>query len=128
MSEGRIFKLDYVGQGRILTDVEIDRRDYNGWTLLLLEDRHRNMMLPNGTSKQYILAVEFIHENGTISLKHKRFISQLITKKGFRDAKEGTRAIFLNPEKFISTVGEHWVIFSSASSQGPRKRKSLKSV
>ncbi|MFI5324063.1 MAG: hypothetical protein ACHQ6U_11190 [Thermodesulfobacteriota bacterium] len=45
-------------KGAKVFDVEIDRRDYNGWTLLLLEDRHKGMMLPDGTSKHYILCVE----------------------------------------------------------------------
>ncbi|MFI5324458.1 MAG: hypothetical protein ACHQ6U_13265 [Thermodesulfobacteriota bacterium] len=120
--------LQYLTPGGTPRDIEIDRREFNGRTLVLLEDRGKGMMLPDGTSKQYILAVELTSKSGKTTLDHKRYISRLMMKRGYANAREGAKAIFYNPEDFKSIVGEHWVIFSSASSQGPRKRKSLKSV
>jgi len=87
--------------GRPVTDVEIDRREFNGRDLVLLEDRHRGMMKPDGTSKQYILA--FAKKGGSYN---KRFITDLMQKRGYANAKEGARAIFLHPEDFKPILGE----------------------
>lgn len=93
-------------------DVEIDRRIYGDHTIVLLEDRSTKMMLPDRTSKQYILAVEGISKEGNRYLGHKRHISRLIVKKGYENAKEGARAIFLHPGDFKSVLGDDWFPFT----------------
>lgn len=35
-------------------DTDVDRRTYNGHTVVILEDRTTKMMNPDGTSRQYI--------------------------------------------------------------------------
>jgi len=93
------------------TDIEIDRRTYRERTLVLIEDRAVKMMLPDGTSKQYILAVESTSKEGNRYLGHKRYISRLIVKNGYDTAKEGAMAIFLHPGDFKSILGEDWFPF-----------------
>jgi len=89
------------------SDVEIDRRVFNGHTVVLLEDS--TMMEPDGTSSQYIIAIESTSKDGKVSLIDKRYISGLIKKQGYDNAYDGARAIFLNPEGFREILGEHWV-------------------
>ncbi|MFI5324466.1 MAG: hypothetical protein ACHQ6U_13315 [Thermodesulfobacteriota bacterium] len=79
----------YVPKG---CDVEIDRREYNGLTVVLLEDRRRNTMLPDGTSKQYILCVETrAVESSNIDSFHYRHITKLMWKKTGQSAKDIAR-------------------------------------
>jgi hypothetical protein len=88
------------------SDVEIDRRVFQGHTVVLLEDR--SMLKPDGTSGQYIIAIESTSKAGKLSLVDKRYISDLITKLGYAHAYEGARVIFLNPKKFRGILDEHW--------------------
>jgi hypothetical protein len=85
------------------TDKEIDRREFNGHTLVLLEDTSRGMRKKNGTSWLYIFAIE---KKGKI--KYKRYITDLMIQLGYRDARHGAIAILSNPEKFKKILGEDW--------------------
>lgn len=102
---------DSIKKKRGRSDIEIDRRIFNGHTVVLLEDR--SMMKPDGTSKQYIIAVETISKSGGVSLVHKCYISDLAKRQGYANAYEAARANFLNPEKFRGSMGEHWLGYQS---------------
>ncbi len=97
-------------------DTEIDRREFNGHTLVLLEDRGR--MKPDGTSRQNIIAVESVSEDGKKSLGQKRYITDLVRKRGYANSKEGARAIFLSPGGFKGMLGEHWIGFREKETLG----------
>ena len=99
-------------KGRKSTDIEINRRIYNGHTILLLEDHRSGMIEKDGTSRQYILAVEQISKTGNVKLTQERYITNLMKRKGYASAKEGAMAIFLHPSDFVSIVGENWLPFS----------------
>ena len=106
--DGKLTKREehFMKKKRGRSDVEIDRHVFNGHAVVLLEDR--SMLKPDGTSGQYIIAIESISKAGKLSLVDKRYISDLITKLGYANAYEGARVIFLNPEKFRGILGEHW--------------------
>jgi hypothetical protein len=89
-------------------DMEIDRRNFNGHVLVLLEDRHKGMLKPDGTSEQYISAIESVSEKGHAFTHHRRYVTDLMRKLGYRDAKHGAMAIFANPQRFKSVLGEAW--------------------
>lgn len=98
---------DFMKKKRGRSDVEIDRREFSGHTIVLLEDR--SMMKPDGTSGQYIIAIERVSKDGKVSLVQKCYISDLMKKQGYANANEGARAVFLNPERFRGIMGEHWI-------------------
>lgn len=102
-------------QGRVQKDYEIDRREFNGHVLVLLEDRSQAVRGEDGASGQYILAVEMrSKKSGKVYLEHSRYISDIVRRKGFSGAKEGARAMFMSPGDYKSVLGEHWFPFTSA--------------
>jgi hypothetical protein len=88
-------------------DVTIDKREFNGHILVLQEDKTRSMMKPDGTSDRYIIAIEI--KKG--SLDHRRYITDLMTKLGFTDAKSGAQAVFADPDRYKHILGEDWYGF-----------------
>jgi len=86
-----------------ISTIEIDRREYRGKTIVLLEDR--GMMQKDGTSYQYIIGIETVSDKGTVTLGLRRYITGLMKKRGYKNAYEGARAIFLNPENFTAILG-----------------------
>ena len=95
------------------THIEIDQKDFNGHTIVLLEDRSREMRKPDGTSMQYIIGVE--GKDGVIF--HKRYITDIVVVDGFVNAKQGAKAIFFDPDKYRHYLGEGW--------HGYRKSKAI---
>ena len=91
-------------KGRKQNLIELDVREFNRNQIILLEDRSQEMMKEDGTSMQYIIGI--IGRKGTV--EHRRYITDLMTKLGYRDAKHGAKAIFANPEKFKNVLGEYW--------------------
>ena len=87
-------------------DVEIDRREYNGHTIVFQEDKSKEMIKPDGTSMQYIISIEGKNQ----SLGHKRYITDLMKQLGYRNAYYGAKAIFANPEQFKHVMGD-WLGF-----------------
>ena len=83
--------------------IEIDRREYHGKTIVLLEDR--GMIQEDGTSYQYIIGIETVSDKGTVTLGLRRYITGLMKKRGYANAYEGARAVFLNPENFTAVLG-----------------------
>ena len=107
----------YTPKGMAQKDFEIDRREFNGHTLVLLEDRTKNLMKSDGTSGQYVLAIEMQSKKSPLKfLAHYRFITDLMRKKGFENAKEAARAMFLHPEDYKPILGEHWIAYQEALS------------
>lgn len=86
-----------------ISTIEIDRREYRGKTIVLLEDR--GIMQEDGTSYQYIIGIETVSDKGTVTLGLRRYITGLMKKRGYKNAYEGARAIFLNPENFTAILG-----------------------
>lgn len=93
---------------RQITDTEIDRREWNSKILVLLEDVASHMIKPDGTSEQYIIGIQVVAKKGSIYIDHKRYITDLMVKRGYINAKHGAIAIMQNPEKFKSILGEEW--------------------
>ncbi len=89
------------------SDVEIDRRVFNGHTVVLLEDS--SMMKPDGTSYQYIIAIESNSKAGKLSLVEKHYITDLFKRDGYSNAYSGARAVFSNPESFKGFLGDNWL-------------------
>jgi len=63
------------------------------------------MMQKDGTSYQYIIGIETVSDKGTVTLGLRRYITGLMKKRGYKNAYEGARAIFLNPENFTAILG-----------------------
>jgi hypothetical protein len=96
-----------INLGGLGMDVEIDRRKFNGRTIVLLEDRAR--ALPDGASKQYVIGIEIkSKKTGKLNIEHKRFISPLITRLGFDTTYEGAKYTFDNLETARSVLGDSW--------------------
>ncbi len=113
----------FVNKKRGRSDVEIDRRVFNGHTVVLLEDR--SMMKLDGTSGQYIIAIESAPKDDKVPLVHKRYISDLMKKKGYANSYEGARAVFLNPERFRGIMGEHWIGYETRKSSEDERCKEV---
>lgn len=109
---------------RIKTDIELDRRIHNNHAIALLEDRHAKMMKPDGTSGQYIIAVLTNAGSDKERYTCKRYITDLITKKGYPNAKAAARAIFLNPDNFVNVLGENWLPYCCAKGETRKLRES----
>ena len=94
-------------------DHEIDRREFNGHTIVLQEDRHKGMMKNDDSgSMQYIISVE--GKNG--QLDHKRYITDIAAKIGLVNAKYGAKLIFANPERYKNVMGEYWIGYNPPKS------------
>ena len=87
------------GHKRISKDREMDRTEFNGHTLVLLEDR--TMLRPYKTSRQYIIAI--LGKKG--NLDHKRYITDLAVSS----AKYFAQSIFVNPDKYKHILGLNWM-------------------
>lgn len=89
---------------------EIDRREYRGNTIVLLEDRR--LMQPDGTSYQYILAIEMVADKtGRVYQQFRRYITGLMRKRGYANALEAAKAVFASPGDFGEILGEEWGSF-----------------
>lgn len=109
------------------SDRELDRKSFNGHTIVLLEDQNPRLRNPDGTSGQYVIAVESISKKGNVNLSHRRYISNLIRKKGYANAKEGALAVFHTPHNFMGVLGEGWLPYTQKADT-PQDRGSMRTT
>lgn len=85
---------------------EIDRREYRGNTIVLLEDRR--LMQPDGMSYQYLLVIERVSKSGKSNHYDRRYITGLMRKRGYSSTLEAAKAVFASPGDFGEILGEDW--------------------